>query len=142
MKSIFRIGGLVSAVLLPAAAFANALNTTTGSLVRSGSTGGISSLATLIINLINNVFVPVLFAVAFIVFLYGIAKTYILSRGEAAQVETGHKIILWGLIGFFVMVSVWGLVNIIVDTFGLSVPLSHNLPQFKPTAAVPAGTTN
>lgn len=81
---------------------------------------GLCAIGLLIIALINSVLVPVLFAVAFIVFLYGIAKTYIFSHGEPAEVASGHKIILWGLIGFFVMLSVWGLVNVISNTFGLA----------------------
>lgn len=72
-----------------------------------------------IIYIINAVLVPVLFAVAFIVFLFGVFKTYIWSVGDETEVTKGHKFILWGLIGFAVMISVWGLVNIISGTFGL-----------------------
>jgi len=73
----------------------------------------------LIINTINNVFVPVLFAVAFIVFLWGIAQAYIFSQGDETAVKKGHQLILWGLVAFVVMLSVWGLVNILSDTLGL-----------------------
>jgi hypothetical protein len=71
----------------------------------------------LVIDLINGVLVPVLFAVAFITFIYGVANTYILHPDKA---EEGHKLILWGIIGFVVMVSLWGLVNVISDTLQLS----------------------
>jgi hypothetical protein len=81
--------------------------------------GGIAGVGTIIINIINGILVPLIFAIAFIMFVYGIAKTYILSHGEEAAVKEGHQLILWGLIGFFVMISVWGLVNIVNDTFGL-----------------------
>lgn len=81
---------------------------------------GIAGVATTILFLINGVLVPVLFAVAFIVFLYGVAKAYIFSHGEPGEVEKGHKLILWGLIGFAVMISLWGLVNVVAGTFGLS----------------------
>ncbi len=73
----------------------------------------------LVISTINYIFVPTLFAIAFIVFLWGIAKAYIFSSGEPAEVAKGHKLILWGLIAFAVMLSVWGLVNILSDTLGL-----------------------
>ncbi|MCR4333901.1 MAG: hypothetical protein NUV60_02740 [Patescibacteria group bacterium] len=73
-----------------------------------------------IIYLINSVLVPLLFAVAFIVFLYGIAKAYIFSHGNADAVKQGHQTILWGLIAFAVMISIWGLVNVVANTFGLS----------------------
>lgn len=96
------------------------------------STTGLYGVGDLIIRLINNVLVPVLFAVAFIVFLYGIAKTYIFSHGEPDEVATGHKILLWSLIGFFVMLSVWGLVNVVVATFGLNTVPAPATPTFTP----------
>jgi len=79
-----------------------------------------STLVTLgksLLTFLNNVAVPVLFAIAFVVFLWGVFKAYIYSRGDAAEVSKGHQFILWGLVGFFVMLSVWGLVNIISGTF-------------------------
>lgn len=81
--------------------------------------GGIYCVASTILYIINGVLVPVLFAVAFIVFLYGIARSYIFSRGDAEEVKKGHTLILWGLIAFAVMVSIWGLVNVVANTFGL-----------------------
>lgn len=80
--------------------------------------GTITCVAQTVLYIINDVLVPVLFAVAFIVFLYGIAKAYIFSLGSD-DVSKGHKLMLWGLIGFAVMISVWGLVNVVANTFGL-----------------------
>ena len=80
----------------------------------------ICAVATNIIYLINGVLVPVLFAVSFIVFLYGIAKTYIFSAGEPEEVAKGHKLLMWGIIAFVVMISIWGLVNVVANTFGLA----------------------
>lgn len=88
----------------------------------------------IIIHIINGILVPVIFAVAFIVFIWGIAQTYIISRGDEAGIEKGHKLILWGLIGFFVMISVWGLVNVVVDTFGLNAPVNRSIPTFLNTS--------
>ncbi len=79
----------------------------------------LQTYAAAILDLINTVLVPVLFAVAFIVFIYGIAVKYIFSHGDPTKVSEGHKIILWGLIGFVVMLSLWGLVNIFDTTLGL-----------------------
>jgi hypothetical protein len=79
----------------------------------------ITDLASTLIYIINSVLVPLVFAIAFIVFLYGVAKAYIFSHGDPAEVGKGHQLILWGLIGFFVMLSIWGLVNVVVNTVGL-----------------------
>ena len=69
-------------------------------------------------NIINNVLVPLIFAVAFLVFIWGVFQ-YFIAKSEEAK-ENGKNLILYGLIGFFVMVSVWGLVNILVGTFSLN----------------------
>ncbi|MEK7144347.1 MAG: hypothetical protein AAB794_00575 [Patescibacteria group bacterium] len=73
-----------------------------------------------IIGVINTVLVPVVFALAFIVFLWGIAKAYIFNAGEPEEVAKGHKLLLWGIIAFVVMISLWGLVSVVAVTFGLS----------------------
>lgn len=73
-----------------------------------------------IIGLINGVLVPLVFAISFIVFLYGVATKYILSNGDEGKVKEGHMLILWGIIGFVVMVSVWGLVNVVANTLSLN----------------------
>lgn len=84
-----------------------------------GCTSTICGVASTILYIINNILVPVLFALAFIVFLYGIAKAYIFSGGDPAKVSEGHKLLLWGIIAFVVMISLWGLVNVVANTFGL-----------------------
>lgn len=104
------------------------------SLAGAATTGGVGGLVSVvIIPMINNVLVPLIFALAFIVFLYGVAKAYIFSRGDEGAVEEGHKLILWGLVGFFVMLSIWGLVNVVTDTFGLSNLGNPNPPTFVPS---------
>jgi divalent metal cation (Fe/Co/Zn/Cd) transporter len=44
--------------------------------------------------------------------------------------EHGKNLMLWGLIGFFVMISVWGLVGIFTGSI-----LVTNTPPTTPTAA-------
>ena len=76
----------------------------------------ISDAGSVIINTINYVPVPVLFAIAFIVFLWGAFQTFIVGANSEDAKEDGKNLMLYGLIGFFVMVSIWGLVNILTGT--------------------------
>ena len=91
-----------------------------GISIGNACTTTICAVAQNILYLINNVLVPVLFAIAFIVFLYGIAKAYIFSGGDPEKVSEGHRLLLWGIIAFVVMISIWGLVNVVANTFGLA----------------------
>ena len=84
--------------------------------VSLAAVSNLSDAGTIIINTINNVLVPVLFAVAFVVFLWGAFDTFIVGANNEEVKEKGKNLMLWGLIGFFVMVSIWGLVNILTGT--------------------------
>lgn len=102
-------------------------------LVSFAAVNNLSDAGSLIINTINNVIVPVLFAVAFIVFLWGAFETFIMGATSEEVKEKGKNLMLWGLIGFFVMVSIWGLVNILTGT----VSFSNNTGVTAPKTGVP-----
>lgn len=87
----------------------------------------ITPYSTGIINLINGILVPVLMAIAFIVFLWGVYKYYILGADNETERATGHQFVLWGIIGFVVILAVWGLVNLVAGTFRL--PLGGSAPN-------------
>lgn len=143
MKSITRTVALLTAFFAPAlaaAAYGQTVTTgyqfglvsSSGGFGASGCTSDICGVAGTILYLINDVAVPLLFAISFIVFLYGIAQAYIFSKGDVAKVEAGHKLLLYGLIGFVVMISLWGLVNVVSNTFGLSNQSLQSLPNSYP----------
>lgn len=104
-------------------------------LVSLAAVSNISDVGSFIINTINNVLVPVIFAVAFIVFVWGAFNTFILGHASEEVKEKGKNLMLWGLIGFFVMVSVWGLVNILTGT----VSFGNNSSVTAPKAGVNIG---
>ncbi len=104
-------------------------------LVSFAAINNLSDTGSLIINTINNILVPVLFAVAFIVFLWGAFYTFILGANSEEVKEKGKNLMLWGLIGFFVMVSIWGLVNILTGT----VSFGNNSTVTTPRAGVQVG---
>jgi len=98
-------------------------------LVSLAAVNNLSDAGSFIINIINNVLVPVLFAVAFIVFLWGAFNTFILGAQSEEVKDKGKNQMLWGLIGFFVMVSIWGLVNILTGTISFGNPTGpSNVP--------------
>lgn len=100
-------------------------------LVSSAALNNVSDVGSFIINTINGIIVPVLFAIAFIVFVWGAFQTFILGANSTDVKEKGKNHMLWGLIGFFVMVSVWGLVNILTGTvsFGNNAGVTGGTPK-------------
>mgnify|MGYP002630957554 FL=1 len=74
------------------------------------------ALIMIAVNLITAI-LPVIILLAFIYFLWGLAQ-YLKDTGENRD-EAKH-VMLAGVIGFFVMSSVWGLVSILSATLGTS----------------------
>ena len=57
-------------------------------------------------------------AVAVIYFLLGVLK-YIQSTDSEEKRKEGITMMTYGIIGLFVMVSMWGLVTVLTNSFGL-----------------------
>ena len=116
----FIIGALVWA--LPVLAFAQ-------------TTSNAFDLLALISRILNAI-VPVLIAFAVVYFLYGVFS-YVFTDDEDKK-EKAKEVMIYGVIGIFVMVSVWGLVNILGGTLNLdtSVP-TEGIPNFETDLPVP-----
>jgi len=107
-------------------------NTNTQSGVGSCRLGQARNFRELIINLvIGCILSPIVYlimAASVVAFLFGVFK-FIKAEGDDKQ--SGREFILWGLVGLFVMVSIWGLVSILSNTFILS-NSSINFPALTP----------
>lgn len=80
--------------------------------VGSGDTG--------IIGIINTVIVPVIFALAFAAFVWGVVDYFFINEGEESKREEGRKFILYGILGIVALLSVWGFVSIVLRTLGIA----------------------
>jgi succinate dehydrogenase/fumarate reductase cytochrome b subunit len=69
---------------------------------------------------INGKVVPFLFALAFLFFLWNAFRYFILGGDQEAEREKARKFALWGLIAFVLLVSIWGIVNLLVSGFGIN----------------------
>lgn len=116
-KALIYSSGVIAAFALP--------------FVSLAAINNLSDAGSFIINTINNVLVPVLFAVAFVIFLWGAFWTFIVGANDEEVKTKGKNLMLWGLIGFFVMVSIWGLVNILTGTisFGNNTGVTGGTPK-------------
>lgn len=69
---------------------------------------------------ILNPTILLLFAVAIIVFVWGLIQFLVSSETDEGR-ETGKRKILWGLIGMFIMVGALGIIRIVLNTFGVPI---------------------
>ena len=80
--------------------------------IGEGSTG--------VIGLLNVVIIPTIFALAFLVFIWGVVKYFFLHGGDETKRTEGKQFVLWGILGMVVLFSVWGFVNIMLSTLGIA----------------------
>lgn len=71
-----------------------------------------------IVCLLQESVVPFIFALTIAVFFWGMMK--FISTQDAGEREQGKQFMLWSIIAIAVMFSVWGLVHIFNQTFGVS----------------------
>jgi hypothetical protein len=129
MKKLAAMGIGAAAALLPLFVFAQ-----TGSVEvqdvdsEEGLFGIVKSLGNLIA-----VATPVVAGLAVLYFFWGLAE-YVLNSGDEKKKEQGRNIMIWGTVALFIMVSVWGLVRALQDTFGLDPEQEIFIPRIAPEA--------
>lgn len=97
---------------LPMFAFAQALQPVRNLVVAVGN--------------ILNLLIPVLIAAAVVVFFWGLVM-YIRKSGEGH--DEGRKVMIAGLLSLFIMVSVWGIVNLAQNALGIQGNAPVQVPQ-------------
>lgn len=107
-KRLLYLGALIS-VFSPSIIFAQQIDLT-------NATNAFSSVRTFIDSLI-----ALLVGIAILVVVYGIIK-FIASGDDAAARKSGGAFMAYGIIGIFVMISIWGLVGFLDSSFTLSDP--------------------
>ncbi len=101
MKNLLLKGSAVAGAAMPMLAFAQA---------------DASSVLGVIGNLINQA-IPILISAAVLWFIIGIIRFVI--AGDADKKADARRTVIQGLIGLFIIVSMWGIVFFIGNTFGV-----------------------
>lgn len=76
---------------------------------------------------IINFLIPVAFALAVLYFFYGLAKFILDSGNEEAKVQ-GKNIMINGIMALFIMVTLYGIINLLGDFFGIQTNTNSEAP--------------
>ena len=98
------------------------------------ATTDVSDILTTIGGVLNAV-IPLIIGLAFVVFLWGIYKYVSAASGEGK--EGARETIIYGVIGLFVMLAAWGLVNVLLNTFNLDTATPTGLPNIPSRTITP-----
>lgn len=111
-KSLIKFG-IVGSLVAPILAFA--INP--GGL--NGPTTAAPKTITQLLGLFSgfiNILTAILVSVAILMFIWGVIQ-YVSSGGDEEKQTAARSTMIYGIIGIFVIVAVWGLVNILKNTF-------------------------
>jgi predicted PurR-regulated permease PerM len=72
-----------------------------------------------IVHLINDVFIPFLLAIAFLIFVVQAIRYFVLGSGDTTKREQARAIALWSVLAFVFIVIFWGIINILSTSFNL-----------------------
>jgi len=88
--------------------------------VAFGQFGEVNDFLDDVSSFINSTLIPLVFALALLLFIWGIFQYFILGGADEEKREDGKKLMLWAIVGFVVMVSVFGIVNLVAGGLGFS----------------------
>ncbi|MEX2029125.1 MAG: hypothetical protein WD963_01440 [Candidatus Paceibacterota bacterium] len=85
---------------------------------------------------IINPLILLLFALAVVFFLYGMVE-FLFNQTNEEKKTTGKSHMIWGIVGITIMMGVWAILGILLNTFGITYIKPEtgevNLPEYNPT---------
>jgi hypothetical protein len=115
MKTLTKISGAVAIILAPAIASAQALS----------SLNNINQVANRFTSILNTLTV-ILIAIAVFWIIVNIVR-YFIAGGDAEKRKEGGLRIFYGILGIFIIISIWGLVSILQNSFGTTNTASQGI---------------
>lgn len=83
-----------------------------------GVANDIESLINFFSDLFNSWLIPLMISLALIYLIYAVVR-YIQATEDSQGKEERKQQIFWGIVGLFVIITVWSLVAIVANTFDI-----------------------
>lgn len=84
-----------------------------------GSNDGLAEAIIAVGYFLSRQILPLLIFLAFFIFLYYLARTFIIDAAFTDKREESRQRAIWGFLAFILIVSLWGIVNLLVGGFRL-----------------------
>lgn len=84
-----------------------------------GGGGDFERLLKNILEFINEVLIPFIIGIGFLVFVWGMFKYFIAGGADEGKREEGKNLMIYATLGFVLIVIFWGIVNLLASSTGL-----------------------
>lgn len=123
MKKII-LSGSAAGFLLPVLAFAQGI-------VDDGSGGEFGDLLGNILQFANDVLIPFIIGIGFLVFVFGMFQYFIAGGANDDKKKQGKSLMIYATLGFVLIVVFWGVVNLLANSTGLEGDTLDNRPTIE-----------
>ncbi len=80
--------------------------------------GGIGTFLDAILGFIDSVLIPLVLGIAFLMFIWGVFKFFILGGSDSEKQAEGKSLMIYAVAGFVIILSFYGIVNLLTDGLG------------------------
>jgi hypothetical protein len=118
---MYKVFALFAAIGLPGVGAAQGI-------AQSSDAGPFQDLLINILDFSNDVLIPFIIGIGFLVFVWGIFKYFIFGGANDEAKESGKSLIIWATVGFVVIIIFWGIINLLTESTGLANSELLNIP--------------
>jgi hypothetical protein len=128
---MFKTFSSLALFLLPAVVAAQGIG-----IANSSNAGPFQDLLENILIFSNNVLIPFIIGIGFLVFVWGIFKYFIFGGANDEAKEQGKGLIIYATLGFVLIIVFWGIVNLLSESTGLVDQSLQNIPTIQTGADI------
>lgn len=110
---------------------------TDGGLADGDGGGAFEDLLVNILAFTDNVLIPFIIGIGFLVFVWGMFKFFIVGGSNDEAKEQGKSLMIYATLGFVLIIVFWGIVNLLADSTGLE---GDNIDGLLPVTDVTIGS--
>jgi len=88
-------------------------------LAQDASGGDFGDLLADLLGLTNNLLIPFILGIGFLVFVWGMFKFFIYGGADDEAKSSGKSLMVYATLGFVLIIVFWGVVNLVATSTGL-----------------------
>ena len=100
-------------------------------IANSADAGPFQDLLENILIFSNDVLIPFILGIGFLVLVWGIFKYFIFGGANEEAKEQGKSLVIYATLGFVLIIVFWGIVNLLANSTGLVDQSLQNIPSIQ-----------